>query len=307
MSSLPLDRADLLTMQNASYRDFVQEFFQWQLNADGADLTTNALIEDPKKIVTASITAREVGVLAGREEVEVFGAQFFPDISYNWQSAEAQEFGENQKILSLSGGIDDILRAERIVLNVLSRMCGIATITKRMKALLPSDVALAATRKTLWGMMDKKAVSVGGGLSHRLGLFDAVLAKENHLAFLSHGAKTAAERIVDISQSHPEQLGAFWEIEVEDADEFGAVWSEVCAANISVPGVIMLDNFTPDEIGAVLGGLGTERVGRNIFFEASGGITLDNCGEYGASGVDIISSGFLTHTPRPIDLSLRME
>lgn len=308
MQQPPQNQNTQLNIQNELYGRCVIDFFQFQSEYDGVDITTDLLLSNAEKEATATIVAREPGILAGYKELEYWIAQEKIPVKFGWGIKEGEKFEAKSALLSITGPIATILKTERIILNFLSRLCGIATVTQKICAQTQDTVYIAATRKTLWGMLDKKAVSIGGGLSHRLGLFDAVLAKENHLSALKNGVRTAAQKIIAALVNSPEKLGSFWEIEVETVTEFQEVLEEFENIVCPIPGVILLDNFTPEAISALLQKIDKQKLHRNgIWLEASGGITLENVSAFAKSGVDVLSLGMLTHTPKPIDLSLQIE
>ncbi len=293
----PHDRSHLLTLEHPKYRKAVDKFFDFQFSGDGEDLTSDLFIQQETKI-SAKIISRENGILAGQEEI-LYLLQGL-NIKDTWHFQDGEEFKGADEILTLSGDGKEILRIERTLLNTLSRMSGIATHTNRFSSQLPKSIYFAATRKTLWGMLDKKAVTLGGGLTHRLGLFDAVLVKENHLS-LSDGIKNVVEKV---SQQN---TADFWEIEVETEDEFFTVLDTLEQFPSETPGVIMLDNFIPEDISHVLNKIDIQEWnGKNIFFEASGGISPKNFLGFADTGVNILSAGFLTKHAQSLDFSMKV-
>jgi nicotinate-nucleotide pyrophosphorylase (carboxylating) len=303
---IPHDRSEFLQLSCKRYRHFVEDFFRLQLEQDGNDVTTDLFQGEKSEVITSEIFVRSNGIVAGQEEVDFFLSKFFGDINAYWNKVDGTAFLKNTVLVKFEGPPSSLLRAERIVLNVLSRLCGIATVTKKMSEKMPENIFLAATRKTLWGALDKKAVTLGGGLSHRLGLFDAVLVKENHLLAFQKNAAAAMQYI--LRSMHSNALGAFWEIEVETETQLHEVLDMLASVSgATVPGVVMLDNFSPSQTRNALVSIATEDWNRkNIFFEVSGGITQENFLAFAIPGVNVISSGFLTHTASPIDMSLRI-
>lgn len=279
-------------MKNSAYASFVNNFFIQELAQDGEDITSKVLFGAKKIPARAQIVAKESGVLAGQEEV-----MHFFSFAQKWRKKDGAIVKKGDTLAEFTADAQEIIKAERVILNFLSRMSGIATMTKKVAEKLPKGVAVAATRKTLWGVLDKKAVSIGGGLTHRLGLNDAILIKENHLALLAGGAKEAMEKVARA----PENLGAFWEIEVETAEEFFAALK---TAPHKHPGVIMFDNFPAKKIALILARTPQPK---NIFFEASGGINEKNVLAYAKTGVAVLSCGFLTKNAHSLDFSLDIE
>ena len=177
---------------------------------------------------------------------------------------------------------------------MLQRMCGIATETATIIEKIEHDKPqIAATRKTLWGLLDKKAVAVGGGLTHRLNLSDGILVKDNHLLALS--AKEIIQKVLQTNQT------TLIEIEVETEDHLRELVEEFSKKDSPHALAILLDNFTPHEVKKVL-----ERIPSHprIMYEASGGITPENIGDWTQTGVDVLSLGALTHSSKAANLSL---
>jgi nicotinate-nucleotide pyrophosphorylase (carboxylating) len=239
---------------------------------------------------SASIICKEDGVLAGlREASEVF-AYFCTDVEKACEDGERVRKGD--VVLTIRGDADAILRAERLALNFLGRMSGIATLTARCVA-RAGNARVAATRKTTPGFrkFEKKAVKLGGGDAHRYDLSSAVMIKDNHIAIMGiEGAVAAAKKAASFTKKI--------EIEVE------TVADAVKAAKLGVD-IIMFDNMKPKTIAE--GVKKVRKVGPKIILEASGGITADNIGEYASAGVDVISLGALTRDAKWLDFSLDMD
>lgn len=193
------------------------------------------------------------------------------------------------EIMRVSGEARDILACERTALNLLSRMCGIATGARRMKSLMPRSVQLLATRKTAPGLrqFDKEAVVAGGGGAHRMDLCDGVLIKDNHIA-----AGPPVEHMV-------RRVRGRAQVEVESVSE--AVRAAEAGAR-----ALLIDNRTPGQASRIVRRLSELGLRRGLFIEASGGITERNVARYSRSGVDAVSSGALTASAKSADLSLEM-
>jgi len=296
MKKLPHDQSTFLKKTNPDWARQVHNFFLGKLQADGNDLTTQVLLDGTGQAV-GKILARESGVLAGREELEIFLEKF----NCKWHLRDGEHFQKNQMLLEITAPAQDLLKSERVILNFLGRMCGVATLTREFSAKLEKSVFLAATRKTLWGALDKKAVSVGGGLTHRLNLQSAILVKENHIAVLQSNWGKIRRRLerFDLENSPPD---FFWEIEVESAQQFSQVLANL--PQTKAPGVIMFDNFQPATISSLLQEMENPP---NIFFEASGNIGPENFLAFARTGVHVLSCGFLTENAVSADLSLRLS
>ena len=286
----PQDRSHQLDIDSPQYVEALRQFWKQQLQWDGHDITTEVL-EIGDQQVTAEIIAKSDGIISGQEEAEFFMAE--EGIEIKSHKTDGERVVKNDVCCTLTGPAGKILKAERTLLNFLSRLSGIATTTTRIVAKLPENILLLPTRKTLWGPIDKKGVVVGGGGTHRLSLADAVLVKENHLAL--SGIADATEKI-----DRAKDIGAFWEIEIETSEEFDELMRHLPKKR---PGVIMFDNFLPEKISELV-----EKYEKpeGIYYEASGGITEENILGYSKTGIDSISMGMLTNTVVPLDLSLRL-
>jgi len=259
------------------------------------DVTTDVLLPKDIKAV-AEVRAKEAGVLAGVEEVKTLFELLSLKVTHSLRDGEA--LNPSCVVMKVEGDARSILVAERTALNILMRMCGIATATRNLvdklhKAGCHSRVA--ATRKTAPGLrfFDKKAVSVGGGDTHRLRLDDAVLIKDNHIAMVGsvQEAVLKARRATSFTKKV--------EVEVRSVDE--AVEAVKAGADI-----VMLDNMTSADVGEAVNTLKRLGLRGKALLEVSGGVTQDNIIEYSEKGVDIVSLGALTHSVKALDLSLEI-
>jgi len=252
------------------------------------DLTTGAIVA-PGGRAEAYLLARESLILAG---LSVFNRVFellSPAIEYENHFEDGQSVEEGQKVSTLSGPTDAILMGERTALNFLQRMSGIATLTRAFVEKVSSTRArVVDTRKTAPGLrvLDKYAVCAGGGFNHRHGLYDGILIKDNHIAVA--GSVSKAVSMARKSAPHTIKI----EVEVEDL----AGVEEALRAGADA---ILLDNMTPDMMKRAV-----KLVSGKAITEASGNVSLDNIEQIAKTGVDIISVGALTHSPRAVDLSL---
>ncbi len=259
------------------------------------DHTSLATIPEGK-LGEAQLIIKEHGVLAGLEEaVEVF-RQVDDSLEVNTFKQDGQVVGIGDVVLFVRGGIHSILVAERLVLNVMQRMSGIATATHQVvEALAGTEAKVLDTRKTtpLLRFLEKKAVAVGGGVNHRFGLYDMILIKDNHVDYAG-GIEAAIEQ----ADAYRRTLGKPMEIEIEvrNLDELEQVLA------IGKIERIMLDNFSPEVVGEAV-----KRIGGRYVTEASGGITLANVRQYAEAGVDYISMGALTHSVKSLDMSLKAK
>jgi nicotinate-nucleotide pyrophosphorylase (carboxylating) len=275
------------------------------------DVTSLATIPE-HTTATGIMTAKEDGVVAGLFVARLVVEEVDPTVLVQWHVEDGDLVSRGTKVGTIRGNARSILQAERLALNFLQRMSGIATLTKRMAdELLGSPTRLLDTRKTAPGLriLDKWAVLLGGGLNHRVGLFDMILIKENHIS--SAGSiENALSRARLAAERHDPPLKI--EIEVTSIDELKRVLNHGAAHRV------MLDNFVrlnPDGqvdtagLEAALDVIRTFRTAGTgqpvqIETEASGNVTIETLGAIGRTGVDYVSSGALTHSVKALDLSL---
>ncbi|WP_344197438.1 carboxylating nicotinate-nucleotide diphosphorylase [Aeromicrobium alkaliterrae] len=257
-------------------------------DAPSGDVTSQVFVP-ADAVATADVVAREPGVMAGVEVLTVVFAEVDPQVRVVRHIDDGQEFAAGDVLATVSGPARAILRGERIALNLLQRLCGIATLTAaHVQAVAHTRARVVDTRKTTPGLrvLERHAVRCGGGFNHRFSLSDAVMAKDNHLALTDD--ITAAIRAARAQIPHTMHL----EVEVDRLDQVEAV----LAGGVDT---IMLDNFSLDDLRA-----GVELVGDRAVVEASGGVRLDTIGAIAETGVDVISVGALTHGVRALDLGL---
>jgi len=254
------------------------------------DVTTSATIPAGAQAV-ARYTAKQNLVVAGLSVVARLLDLVDPSLQYKPLTRDGDLIPTGTALAEVRGSASSILTAERVTLNMLQRMCGIATYTREyVQRVSGTKARVADTRKTVPGLrvLDKHAVACGGGINHRMGLFDAILIKNNHLAF--HSSIAAAVRLAR------QQAGPTMQIEVEVPGPENV--DEAIEAGASV---ILLDNFTVEETRDAV-----RRCRGRVPLESSGGITLDTIRDYAEAGVDIISVGALTHSPPAADIHLRV-
>ena len=257
------------------------------------DITTDFFVPETLH-ATGRIAARENAIVAGTGAAADVFRQVDPSIDIQIIRPDGDEVVVGDVIIEVRGLAGSILKAERVALNFLQRLCGIATLTRQfVDAIGNHPVKILDTRKTTPGLraLEKAAVVAGGGVNHRLGLYDMVLVKDNHLATFG-GLSSFADRIRQLRKERP---NIRIEVEADDLEQARAF------AEVEGIDVILLDNMTPAQIREAIA-LRKD----NIQFEASGGITLKNVKRVAATGVDYISIGGLTNAARPIDISLEM-
>ncbi|MBA3566569.1 MAG: carboxylating nicotinate-nucleotide diphosphorylase [Actinobacteria bacterium] len=252
------------------------------------DVTTQATVA-ADAMGTAELLLKESGVVSGLDAAEAVFLALDPDVRFE-ALVEDGTFVEHMTVVAvISGPLRAILTGERVALNFLGRLSGIATLTRSyVDAVAGTDVAILDTRKTTPGLrlLEKHAVASGGGRNHRFGLDDAVLVKDNHLA-AAGSVRAAVER-----------LRATTDLPIEVECDTRAQVSEALEAKVDA---ILLDNMTPDELVAAVA-----HVQGRARLEASGGVTLDNVRAIAETGVDEISIGALTHSARSLDVSLEL-
>ena len=257
------------------------------------DITTDFFVPETLH-ATGRIAARENAIVAGTGAAADVFRQVDPSIDIQIIRPDGDEVVVGDVIIEVRGLAGSILKAERVALNFLQRLCGIATLTRQfVDAIGNHPVKILDTRKTTPGLraLEKAAVVAGGGVNHRFGLYDMVLVKDNHLATFG-GLSSFADRIRQLRKERP---NIRIEVEADDLEQARAF------AEVEGIDVILLDNMTPAQIREAIA-LRKD----NIQFEASGGITLKNVKRVAATGVDYISIGGLTNAARAIDISLEM-
>ena len=261
-------------------------------DAPWGDITSELLIP-AEAMATAELVAREHGVFSGGAVFRAAFALTDPSVTVELLVADAAPFAAGDVLARVSGSARGILQAERVALNLVQRMSGIAALTAEYVAETAGTRArIADTRKTTPGLraLERQAVRDGGGHNHRFSLSDAVMAKDNHLAVLSAGGINLTDALLAVRAklSHT----THFEVEVDTLDQI----EPVLAAGIDT---IMLDNFDADELRE-----GVRLVAGRAIVEASGGVSLDTVRRIAESGVDVISVGALTHSVRSLDLGL---
>lgn len=275
-------------------RDQVERIVAAALDEDApwGDITSEVLVP-ASATGTARLVARESGVLSGSAAFAAAFRLVDPEVSVSAWVQDGGSFEAGTVLAEVTGPARSILRAERVGLNLVQRMSGIATETSRYVAAVAGTPArIVDTRKTTPGLrvLERQAVRDGGGHNHRHSLSDAVMAKDNHLAFLAGAGVTLTEALVRARHLLPHTTHL--EVEVDRLDQV----PEVLAAGVDT---IMLDNFSLQDLRQ-----GVEMVGDQAIVEASGGVTLETVADIAATGVDVISVGALTHSVRALDLGL---
>ena len=290
------DRSRELSIKNNDYRNFVNGLFLLLLKYDikNKDFETSSLIANSKNI-SAYIAAKEEGVIAGLEEFGFLNK----DLKLKFMKKDGSKIKNGDVIVKIHGDAKKILKRERINLNLLQRMSGIATLTNKLNKKLKNNIKIAATRKTLWGLLDKKAVSIGNGLTHRLNLNDGVIIKDNHIKILNYGIEKALKTTQNKSK--------YIEIEIENKKQaFEAAKSikKIIQNGNKNLYAIMLDKIKPKEIKSIIKDLKRQDLYNYVLLEASGNINENNLPQYKDCGVDIISMGQITNSAKALNMSM---
>ena len=270
--------------------DNIKQQVQLALEEDigNGDVTANLL--DPTQVSSAKVITRESGVLCGRQWFDQCFLQVDSNVKIDWQCKDGDAITEGQVLCTLTGSTQSLLTAERAALNFLQTLSATASITQHyVAALAGTDVKILDTRKTIPGLRlaQKYAVACGGGMNHRIGLYDMILIKENHIA--SCGSVAAA---IKKAQNNNQECEV--EIEVESLDELKQALDAGAKR-------VLLDNFAREDLVTAVS-INQQRAK----LEVSGNITLDNIADIAHTGIDYISSGAITKNIQALDLSMQL-
>lgn len=262
----------------------------------GGDVTTDAIFSE-HDVAEGELLAKEALVQCGSRIFDAVMHRVDPRIEITWALPDGAEVVPGTPLAQIKGPTRSILKAERVALNFLQRMCGVATHTRRfVEALVDSEAVIVDTRKTMPGyrLLDKEAVRLGGGRNHRMSLSGGVMVKDNHIA----AAGSVYQAVEAVSAVAPHTLRIEVEVteldQIEDALEAGA-------------DILLLDNMSVEKMAEAVKQVEALSEGRRVWTEASGGITLETVAEVGQTGVDFISSGSLTHSVKAADISLNLR
>jgi len=295
------DRKNELSIKNKEYAKFADDLIGILLSQDvnKNDISSNSLIKN--KEITAVIAVKDGGIVAGLEEFSLINN----DLKLKFLKKDGDKIKEGEILLEIRGDSGKILERERISLNLLQRMSGISTSVNRLNKKLNSKLKLAATRKTLWGLLDKKAVSIGGGLTHRLNLNDRIIIKDNHLKILGNNIRNVINSVKFKSK--------YIEIEVEDKKQAFAAAKSIAKIMENKKSknnqifAVMFDKIPPEEIKSIINKFKNKGIYDKILFEASGNINENNLTDYIDCGVDIISMGSITNSAKILNMSLEIK
>lgn len=263
------------------------------------DITSLAIFKNDNTRNTALIVAREACIISGGDAAASYLSAFFPHLRHKRVIKDGKRVIKNTVIMKITGPVQDILRSERVVLNLMQHLSGVATLTHQcVQETHGTKAKILDTRKTLPGLRlwQKKAVKDGGGVNHRMSLSDAYMIKDNHIAAAGSLAK-AITCVRAHQKKYPARLRPPLIVEVD-------TWPQFCEALAYAPNVILLDNMQPALVKKCVAA--RNRTRRNTLLEVSGGISLKNIRRYALTGVDRISMGALTHSAKAVDLGLEM-
>ena len=264
-------------------------------DAVSEDITTDSVVDENREAI-GEIEAGRKGVLAGLDVAAEVFRQVDETLAVEKPAGDGEQVTPGRVVMRVEGRASSILKGERVALNLLSHLSGVATLTARfVEKAAARNVDILDTRKTTPGLrlLEKYAVRMGGGVNHRLDLSDRVLIKDNHLALQDGGRRERMGRAV--SAAREKYPGVTIEVEAQDLDD-------VVDALEAGADIIMLDNMSPDELARAV-----EIVGCRARTEASGGVDLESVEKIAASGVDSISIGALTHSAPALDFSMEIR
>ncbi len=297
--ALPHDRSSLLWNDGPTDR-FTKSMERW-INAMYSDDPSNIDVITAGRSISR-IIAKENGVLSGRPVLDYLIENHCNGATIVWNFTEGQGFQKGQEIVSIVANSDEILRIERICMNLITRLSGIASTTSKWSEQL-GGVSLAATRKTNWGILDKWAVHIGGGLTHRLDRSDGLMIKENDFSL----AKLTLEEILSTCRT----ANDFPVIEVESSDQALSVVNSWIGLQTGSPSThqltLMMDNLGPENCRKFSDRLEDMGLRQEFVLEGSGRVRWENLQDWAQSGVDVVSSGSITMEPQMIDMTMLME
>lgn len=276
-------------MNKLKLKEMLQAFFIEDIG--DRDITVTSIFHGEERS-KFSFLAKQDGVFCGEEVIRTGFSMLADDVEIRLEVRDGDLIKQGQLLADIHGPVTALLTGERVVLNLVQRMSGIATEARKAAEILEGTRTKACdTRKTTPGlrMLEKYAVTCGGASNHRYGLYDGVMIKDNHIDFV--GGITEAVRLVRKNAGHMVKV----EVETSNAEQV----EEAVTAGADV---IMFDNCTPDQVKELV-----KLVPPHIVTEASGGITLENLSDYRDTGVDYISLGCLTHSVKALDISAKVH
>ena len=306
---LPHDRGhELWTMEDGASRKLMASIDRWVtafVGDDGIDMP----LSSSSPAVEATVFARQDGLVVGGAVVDYLLQIWAPSVRITWLAGDGKRVASGDEIAVVTGDRESVLAIERCMLNVLGQLSGIATETKRWSAIAPKQIA--STRKTVWGMLDKWAVHMGGGLTHRLSKDDATMVKENDLATMHTDVEGHDQRLAAYLQSvDMEGTGAFLEVEVRNEKEAlvaAMIWAQRRAGEGLDRLVVMLDNMDPETCKSISEQMEDQGIREHVVLEASGGIVFSELKSWHECGLDVVSTSAINRGVPPLDISMLVK
>jgi nicotinate-nucleotide pyrophosphorylase (carboxylating) len=310
---LHYQKAGELTVSNKFYNEHITKLFRWMIQADAVtnDITSKTLAITGKG--KTEIITRQEGIIAGLEELKELLAGN-TDLHFKALVADGAHVTKDTIVAQVAGDNSKILAFERTILNIFGRMSGVATETDSLVASIkniPAAPLIASLRKTPLMMIDKKAVAVGGALTHRLSLADEILIKDNHLGMLQRelGLQTSEQAAEVAVTKCMQSKRDYFEIEVDTLSQANAILHTFIKENTKRKKkkmmTILLDNFSPADAEKFVTSLKKIPVYDSVLIEASGEINKANLADWATTGVDVVSLGALTHSPKVFNFSMQ--
>ena len=268
----------------------------------GGDLTSEMFFKEDS-ICSAEVVSREDIIVAGMDVAEYVFKCYDPKLELQVHIGDGKSAKAGDKLATVAGPAGPMLSGERVVLNFLQRLSGIATATQKyVEAVSGTSAKIYDTRKTTpgWRILEKYAVRCGGGFNHRMGLFDGILIKDNHLAQLGEDFGGKLAEIIE--RAEKSGCAKFAAVEVDSIEEQLPVVLEISGVDI-----ILLDNMEIEELKKAVEMRDSAGKEGKVLLEASGGVTLDNVAEVAGTGIDRIAVGAITHSARAVDIGLDRE
>ena len=304
-STLPHNRSSAFFDVNGEFSErFKESIDLWAtafLNDDGIINPIKGGINP----INSKIIAKESGIFVGNKIINRICNYWTPNLELKWNFSEGTFISKGETLVEIIGEKTQLLKIERPMLNILGRLSGIATTTRNWTK--KSTIPIASTRKTTWGLLDKWAVHLGGALTHRLDRNDALMLKENDLAAQYPQHKSSDRIKFALENIDFQSSGAFIIIEVRDKEEAIIAAKTWDSLQKNKPLTIMLDNMEAVECDKIIRFISDMNLNCNIYFEASGGITLESLNTWKNSLVDVISTSSIHRGTQPLDLSLLFE
>ena len=302
-TSLPHNRISKLIDEGGKVSLLFEESLKRWINSLLLDDEIQGVIENRGELCKAVISCKEEGVFAGKLPITFLLDNWIKDAKIEYKVADGDVVKVDDELMILSMSTEQILKFERVILNIVGRLSGIATATNNW--VKKSPIPIASTRKTTWGLLDKWAVHVGGGLTHRLSREDALMIKENDIIGSNLKEEDHMLNIINTIEKIKEiDNPEFIVIEVREIEEAIMAAKKWTKNNKDYPLTIMLDNMKPSKCYSVIKELNKNGLRNSIIIEASGGIILQEIDAWNTSGVDVISTSAIHRGTSPLDMSL---